>query len=323
MSQLETQPTSAEVTATAEVAPDLADEAVRSQWRLFLRRFLRHKPAVVALFVLLALYVLVTFAKQVSPYPISPELNAETLANSYKSPNAQNWFGTDENGRDVLTRVIHAGRVSLNVGIFVALISGVVGVAVGSLAGFFGGILDQFLMRLTDLFLLVPSIAILSMAQQGLQSKELPVVGRLSPTVLIIGILSILYWMQMARVVRGLMLSLKEKEFVEAARASGASSFRIITRHILPNIIGPIAVNVTLVVGLAILTESTVSFLGFGLKPPAVSWGTMLNNGVSFTGTPQAYLLYFPGLALLLTVLCVNFLGDGLRDAFDPQSGKK
>ncbi len=322
MTQLETQPASIETGATAEAAPDLADEAVRSQWRLFLRRFLRHRPAVLALLVLLGLYVAVLFAEQVSPYPINPELNAETLADSYKPPNAEHWFGTDENGRDVLTRVIHAGRVSLNVGLFVALISGVLGVAIGSIAGFFGGVLDQVLMRTTDLFLLVPSIAILSMSQQGLSTKELPVFGRISPTVLMILILSLLFWMQMARVVRGLILSLKEKEFVDAARASGASSFRIITRHILPNIIGPIAVNITLVVGLAIVAESTVSFLGFGLKPPAVSWGTMLNNGESTIGTPNAYLIYFPGLALLLTVLCVNFLGDGLRDAFDPQSGK-
>jgi peptide/nickel transport system permease protein len=322
MSQLETQPVSVELSASADTVSELADEAVRSQWRLFLRRFLRHRPAVVALVVLLSLYFAVLFAKQISPYPINPELNAETLANSYKPPNAQHWFGTDENGRDVLTRVIHAGRVSLNVGIFVALISGIVGIAIGSVAGYFGGVLDQILMRVTDLFLLIPSIAILSMAQQGLETKELPIFGRVSPTVLIIGVLSLLFWMQMARVVRGLMLSLKEKEFVEAARASGASSFRIITRHILPNIIGPIAVNVTLVVGLAIVAESTVSFLGFGLKPPSVSWGTMLNNGNNFTGTPNAYLLYFPGLALLVTVLCVNFLGDGLRDAFDPQSKK-
>jgi peptide/nickel transport system permease protein len=322
MSQLETQPASVEASPAMELAGDIPDDAVRSQWRLFLRRFLRHRVAVVALFVLLLLYVGVLFADQLSPYALNPRLSAETLANSYKPPSGAHWFGTDENGRDVLTRVIHAGRVSLNVGLFVALISGVVGVAIGSITGFFSGVLDQLLMRLTDLFLLVPSIAILSMAQLGLEGKDLPVVGRISPTVLIILVLSGLYWMQMARVVRGLILSLKEKEFVEAARASGASSFRIITRHILPNIIGPIAVNITLVVGLAIVTESTVSFLGFGLKPPAVSWGTMLSNGESSIGTPYAYLIYFPGLALLLTVLCVNFLGDGLRDAFDPQSGK-
>ena len=322
MTQLETQPASIEIGTSAQAAPDIADEAVRSQRRLFLRRFLRHRLAVTALVVLLGLYAGVLFANQVSPYPINPELNAETLADSYKPPNAKHWFGTDENGRDVLTRVIHAGRVSLNVGLFVALISGVLGVAIGSVAGFFGGFLDQVLMRTTDLFLLVPSVAIFAMAQQALSAKEVPGVGRISPTVVMILILSLLFWMQMARVVRGLMLSLKEKEFVDAARASGASSFRIVTRHILPNIIGPIAVNITLVVGLAIVAESTVSFLGFGLKPPAVSWGTMLNNGESTIGTPNAYLIYFPGLALLLTVLCVNFLGDGLRDAFDPQSGK-
>ena len=322
MSQLETQPTSAEAGAVAEAAGDIGDDAVRSQWRLFLRRFLRHRTAVVALLILLALYIGVLFAEQVSPYPINPELNAETLAESYQPPNAKHWFGTDENGRDVLTRVIHAGRVSLNVGLFVALISGALGILIGSAAGFFGGVLDQILMRVTDLFLLFPALITLSMAQEGLGSKELPVFGRVSPVILIIVLLSFLFWTQMARVVRGLILSLKEKEFVEAARASGASSFRIITRHILPNIVGPIAVNVTLVVGLAIVTESTVSFLGFGLKPPSVSWGTMLTGGNNFTGTPQAYLLYFPGLALLLTVLCVNFLGDGLRDGFDPQSGK-
>jgi peptide/nickel transport system permease protein len=120
--------------------------------------------------------------------------------------------------------------------------------------------------------------------------------------------------------VRGLFLSLKEKEYVDAAKASGATSGRIIVRHILPNIVGPIAVNTTLVVGQAIVLESTLSFLGFGIQPPAVSWGTMLQQSESAVGTPQAYLIYFPGLALLLTVLAVNFLGDGLRDAFDPQS---
>ena len=126
--------------------------------------------------------------------------------------------------------------------------------------------------------------------------------------------------MPIARVVRGLCLSIKEKEFVEAARASGASGARIITRHILPNIVGSIAVNATLAVGAAIILESTLSFLGFGLQPPDVSWGTMLSQSKNTVGTAQAYLIYFPGLALLVTVLCVNYLGDGLRDAFDPHS---
>jgi peptide/nickel transport system permease protein len=136
----------------------------------------------------------------------------------------------------------------------------------------------------------------------------------------IVVILSALFWMTVARVVRGVFLSLKEKEFVDAARASGASAQRIILRHMLPNTIGPIVVNTTLVVGFAILTESALSFLGFGVQPPTVSWGTMLAQSESSVGTTTAYLIYFPGLAILLTVLAVNFLGDGLRDAFDPAS---
>jgi peptide/nickel transport system permease protein len=174
-------------------------------------------------------------------------------------------------------------------------------------------------MRFTDLFLVVPALAVLMMAQKGLSQKA--VFGhRFSSTNLIIIILSFLFWQTIARVVRGVFLSLKEKEFVEAARASGASSLRIITRHMLPNTIGPIAVNTTLVVGLAILTESTLSFLGFGVTPPTVSWGNMLAQSEGAVGTSLAYLVYFPGLAILVTVLAVNFLGDGMRDAFDPQS---
>jgi len=297
----------------------MAPEA-RSQWSMFLRRLLRHKPAMIALFVLVAMYIIVMFSSSLAFFPNNPQLTGEVLAGAKQGPTAVHWFGTDENGRDVMTRIMHAGRVSLNVGLFVALISGLIGVTIGSMAGYFGGIVDQLLMRVTDLFLVVPAIAILAMAQQGLQGRRFPVVGVLSQQVLIVAVLSILFWQQMARVVRGLILSIKEKEFVEAAQASGAGSPRIIIRHILPNIIGPVAVNITLVVGAAIVSESTLSFLGFGLRPPAASWGVMLSNGQSYVGTPQAYLIYFPALALLFTVLAVNFLGDGLRDAFDPQA---
>jgi peptide/nickel transport system permease protein len=143
---------------------------------------------------------------------------------------------------------------------------------------------------------------------------------RVSSTTLIIGALSVLFWQYLARVVRGLFLSIKEKEFVEAAKASGASSARIMFRHILPNIVGPIVVNTTLVVASAILLESSLSYLGLGVKPPAVSLGAMLSDAEQWVGTKNSYLIYFPGLVLLVIVLCVNFLGDGLRDAFDPQS---
>jgi peptide/nickel transport system permease protein len=320
VTDLQSQPIGVAADGAAAGAPpvEMSREG-RSQWGMILRRFLRHKSAVLALFVLVALFLLVTFADQVSFFPNNPVLTSKVLDAKLQGPSAAHWLGTDPNGRDVLTRILHAGSVSLNVGLFVALISGGIGIAIGSVAGYFGGILDQILMRITDLFLVLPAIAVLAMAQ-GLQTKDLPVVGRPSAPTLMVIVLSLLFWQQMARVVRGLILSIKEKEFIEAARASGAGSARIIIRHILPNIVGPIAVNVTLVVGAAIVSESTLSFLGFGLKPPDVSWGVMLASGEDYVGTSTAYLVYFPALALLLTVLAVNFLGDGLRDAFDPQA---
>jgi peptide/nickel transport system permease protein len=297
------------------------EPVARSQWQLFRRRFFRHKLAVAAAAVLLILYLSAIFAPQLAPYELNPKLDAETLLDARKGPSADHWFGTDELGRDQFTRILYAGRVSLLIGLSVALVSTVIGVAIGSVAGYSGRWPDQLLMRTTDLFLVVPQLAVLMIAQKGLTGKE--IFGwKLGSQTLIILILSVLFWQYIARVVRGLFLSLKEKEFVEAARASGASTPRIIVRHMLPNMIGPIVVNTTLVVGIAILTESTLSFLGFGVQPPEVSWGDMLANARDSVGTDTAYLIYFPGLAILLTVLAVNFLGDGLRDAFDPQSSR-
>jgi peptide/nickel transport system permease protein len=269
----------------------------------------------VSLFILVVLYVLVSFPHLTAPYPLNPKKLGPTLG-----PSGKHWLGTDDLGRDQLTRVIYAAHISMTIGLLVAIFSTVIGTIVGSLAGYFGGWVDQVLMRITDLFLVVPAIAVIAMAQVGLTNKKLPIVGRVSSTALIIGTLSILFWQYLARVVRGLFLSIKEKEFVEAAKASGASSTRIMFRHILPNIVGPIVVNTTLVVAAAILLESSLSYLGLGVRPPAVSLGSMLSDAEQWVGTKNSYLIYFPGLVLLLIVLCVNFLGDGLRDAFDPQS---
>ena len=307
-------------TAEGSVGFRIHEETLaRSQWQLVRRRFLRHRIAVLALLVLLGLYGSALFAKQLAPYELSPQLNAETLAEARQGPSGKHWFGTDELGRDQLTRVLYAGRISLMVGLTVALASTALGTTIGAFAGYYGGWIDQLLMRLTDLFLVVPQLAVLMIAQKGLLGREL--LGlRMTSTTLIILILSFLFWQYVARVVRGLFLSIKEKEYVEAARASGASSVRIIFRHIIPNCVGPIAVNATLAVGTAILIESVLSFLGFGIQPPAVSWGNMVAQSKGAVGTPQAYLIYFPGLAILVTVLAINFLGDGLRDAFDPQS---
>ncbi|HEX3566830.1 MAG TPA: ABC transporter permease [Acidimicrobiales bacterium] len=307
----------ADEVTVAPLTQTAMEPPARSQWQLFYRRFRRHRLAVISLVVLVLLYLFVSFPHVTAPYPLNPR----TLSRP-RGPYAKHLFGTDDLGRDQTTRMIYAAHLSMTIGLLVAVFSTIIGTTVGALAGFFGGWVDQLLMRITDLFLVVPALAVIAVAQAGLDNKALPLVGKVSSSTLIIGTLSILFWMYIARVVRGLFLSLKEKEFIEAARASGASSWRIMFRHILPNTIGPIVVNTTLIVAQAILLESTLSFLGLGIKPPAVSLGSMLSDAEQWVGTHNAYLIYFPGLVLLLIVLCINFLGDGLRDAFDPQSSR-
>lgn len=282
-----------------------AEPVARSQWQLFRRRFLRHRLAVFGLVVLVLLYVACFSASLWVPH----DPTDQDILKGVTKPSRENWFGTDQLGRDYFSRVIYAGKISLKIGLAVALISTIVGTVTGALAGFYGKWIDQLLMRLTDLFLIVPGIAVLAIALKKFGGTD----------TVIIFVLAGLGWMAVARVVRGQVLSVKEKEFVEAARAAGGSNARIITRHLLPNCIGPIMVNATLAIAAAIVAESTLSFLGFGVQPPATSWGNMLADAKS-NYQNDTHLLYFPGLFILLTVLCVNFVGDGLRDAFDPQS---
>jgi peptide/nickel transport system permease protein len=194
----------------------------------------------------------------------------------------------------------------------VALSAGVIGAVVGAVAGYYGGWVDNILMRVTDLFLAIPFLVVLLIGSKFLD-KFLPG-GSVFHTVVI---LTLFFWMPDARIVRGVYLSMKEKEYVEAARASGASDGRIMFYHMLPNAMGPITVNATLLVAAAILTESALSFLGYGVQPPTPTWGQLLNNSRQFV-TTSPYLIWFPGLFILITVLAVNFLGDGLRDAIDP-----
>jgi peptide/nickel transport system permease protein len=279
-----------------------------SQWKLFRRRFFRHRGAVIALVLL----VLLTFAcfsvGWLSPFdPTKQDLLSEPVG-----PNGTHWLGTDELGRDQLARILSAGQLSLKIAFSIAILSVFVGTTIGAVAGFFGRWADQGLMRFTDLFLILPELAILAVALERFGHTDAA----------IILVLTLLFWMSIARVVRGQVLALREKEFVEAARAAGASPLRIVVRHILPNIIGPVMVNTTLAVTAAIIAESTLSFLGFGVQPPQSSWGKMLSDAEGYVGTSKSYLIYGPGIAILLTVLCVNFIGDGLRDAFDPQSEK-
>lgn len=270
-----------------------------------LGRFVRHRIALVGAVVLLALTFACFAAPWIAPFP----QGQQDLLLGPTSPSGTHWFGTDELGRDYFSEILFAGRVSLAIGIVVALLSTALGTVLGAVSGFSRGWVGEVIMRLTDLFLIVPAIAILALALEAL--------GRSPVTVVLV--LAGIGWTFIARVVRAQVLSLREKEFVDAARVLGASPPRILARHVLPNLAGVIAVNVSLATASAIIVESTLSFLGFGIQPPQTSWGNMLSVASGFVGTDQAYLLYFPGAFILVTVLCINFIGDGVRDAFDPQ----
>jgi peptide/nickel transport system permease protein len=234
-------------------------------------------------------------------------------------PSTAHWFGTDELSRDTFSRVLHGGQISLKVALGVAILSTVIGVVIGALAGFYRGWLDGLLMRFTDLWIALPALPFLAVAV-SIGTIDLGPFGSLDlggPLGITL-LLSLLLWGSIARVVRGATLALREREFVDAARAIGASNTRIITRHVIPNCLGPIIVNATLVVAEAILVETTLSFLGFGIQPPTPSWGNLLSDSIG-TVDDWWWLTVFPGLAIFLTVLAVNFVGDGLRDAFDPR----
>jgi peptide/nickel transport system permease protein len=225
-------------------------------------------------------------------------------------------MGTDALGRDYLTRVLYGGRVSLSVGIMVVMITLTIGVTVGALAGYFRGWLDTVLMRITDAALTMPAFLVLILLSTILREIELPFFQRnnVFSIALVIGLLS---WMTFARLTRAAILTLREMDYVTASRSLGASSFQVITSHILPNMIGLLIVEATLELGYAIIEESGLSFLGFGIQPPTPSWGNLLSNA-SEHFLKHPWLAIYPGLMIFLTIISVNYIGDGLRDAFDP-----
>jgi peptide/nickel transport system permease protein len=279
---------------------------VRSQWSYARMRFFRHRLAVAGLIGLIVIFGAGIFANYVAPYSFS-EIDLNNILHSPTTID-HHYFGTDGIGSDEFSRVIWGIRTSLEVGVFVAAVSSLVGLVIGAIAGYFGGLIDNLLMRITDLVLTLPALAILlafSALIGGGNQWNLSI------------ILAGFFWTGIARVVRGVFLSLREKEYVEAAKASGAGDARIMFRHILPNTLGPVIVNGTLAVGTAILTEAALSFLGFGIQPPTPSLGALVANGQNYP--TQWWLTIFPGLLIVLIVLCVNFVGDGLRDALDPQ----
>ena len=267
------------------------------------RRLRKHRLAVASSVVVLAVIALCMAAPLIAPYPF----DAIDLGSIRQAPSWQHWMGTDDLGRDLFTRILYGGRISILIGIFSAIIGTGLGSLVGAVAGFYGGRVDNLLMRLTDVVYSIPTLPLLIV----LSSYSQAVVSSMA---LIIGLLS---WMATARVVRGEVLALKETTFVEAARSLGATNVRLIARHILPNAVGPIVVGATLAVGNAIILESSLSFLGLGVQPPTPTWGNMLMDAQSTMAT-KPWLTVFPGLAILLVVLSVNFIGDGLQDALDP-----
>ena len=278
--------------------------ATMTQRQLAWRRFKRHKLAVICTIALIVIALLAIFAPLLTRYTFEEQ----DLTSTLQGPSWSHLFGTDTLGRDQFTRVMYGGRVSLSVGLAVAFSATVIGTVVGAVAGYYGGKADNILMRVTDLFLSIPFLVVLIMGSLLLGGTILDIVI----------VLSLFFWMPDARIVRGIFLSLKEKEFVEAARASGANDRRIIFNEVLPNAMGPIIVSTTLTVAAAILTESVLSFLGFGIQPPTPTWGNLLDAAKNLA-VSAPWLIIFPGVAILITVLCVNFLGDGLRDALDPQ----
>jgi len=276
------------------------------------RRFRKHKPAMFSAAILALIVIGCLFAPLIlgyDPYNAPVELRRQP-------PSLAHLFGTDELGRDLMMRIWVGGRVSLIIGVAAMSISITIGTFVGAIAGFYGGTVDTLLMRFNDLMLSIPNLFVLLLVAQLLRTMNLPEIsGGPLPIIVIIGALS---WMGVARLVRGQFLSLKAKEFVDAARVAGAQNNRIMWRHILPNAASPIIVSATLRVGNAIITESTLSFLGFGIQPPMPTWGNMLKNAQSQM-TLAPWVAIFPGLFIFVTVVAINYLGDGLRDALDPR----
>jgi len=275
----------------------------RSQKQLFWRQFRKHKLALIAAVVLLVLIAMVMLAPWIAPY----EFDAIDPLHGRQPPSPQHWLGTDDLGRDLYTRLLFGGRISMAIGIFSALVGTGVGTLMGSIAGYYGKTLDNVIMRATDVAFSIPSLPLLIILSAYAKSA-VPIM------ILIIGLLS---WMSTARIVRATVLSVRERDFTMAARAIGVRDTRIILRHILPNALAPIIVGATLGVGGAIIAESSLSFLGLGVQIPTPSWGNMLQDAQT-TMSSKPWLTIFPGMAILITVLGINFLGDGLRDALDP-----
>ncbi len=270
------------------------------------QRLARNKMAMLGLAILVVLVLCAVFADVIADY--ETKVVAQNIANRLKGPSAEHWFGTDEFGRDIFARIIHGSRVSLVVGLISVSVSLILGGILGAFAGFYGGRIDNVIMRVMDIFLAVPSILLAMTIVAALGSSLVNVM-------LAIGVSGIPTY---ARIVRAAVMSVKDQEFVEASRAIGATNVTTIFREIIPNCLAPIIVQATLSVAGAILSTASLSFIGLGVQPPDPEWGAMLSGGRNFL-RDAVHLTLFPGLAIVSTILALNLLGDGLRDALDPR----
>lgn len=287
-----------------EMTPALVQKR-RSQGRIIFDRFIRNRAAIVGAVFLLVLVAFCFLGPTITGHNQPDALHT---ADALQAPSLKYPFGTDDVGRDQFARAMSGGQISLFVGLSSMVVAIILGIGVGSFAGFYGGIVDNILMRLTDIVLSVPLYLLLFVLSASFSDG--------SPRSVIF-LIAIFGWTSAARLVRGEFLAMKEREYVLAARTIGAGNLRLMFRHILPNCAGPIIVNATLLIGANIILESVLSYFGFGLRPPTASWGNMVSDGQNLFDTAP-YLVFTPGLLIFFTVLSCNLVGDGLRDALDP-----
>ncbi|MFP4381902.1 MAG: ABC transporter permease [Candidatus Sumerlaeia bacterium] len=289
-----------------------------SLWRDAFQRLTRNRLAMSGAILLGILVVLAILTPLIAPY----EYDAQDRSLGASPPSAEHWMGTDILGRDLLTRILYGGRISLMVGFTATGVSLIIGVLYGSIAGFLGGKADSLLMRLVDILYSLPFPVVVIILMVYIPTNQPLWGGIVIPRyVLLFLAIGMVEWLTMARIVRGQVLSIKEREFIEAARAIGMRKRRILLRHLIPNALGPIIVYATLTIPQIMLLEAFLSFLGLGVQAPMSSWGLLISAGVE-SMEEYPWLLIFPSLALSMTLFSLNFLGDGLRDALDPRSSR-
>jgi peptide/nickel transport system permease protein len=292
--------------AAAERGAGPVERAGDSQWAIAARHFRRNGLAMAGLVVVVLLYLVALLAPLIAPH--DPIAQGDIVRDSYLAPHGTHWLGTDQFARDMLSRIIYGARISLSIGFVAVAIAIVLGSLLGAVAGYLGGRLDAFIMRFTDMVMAFPRLVLLIM-----------IIALFDPSIgLIIAVLGLTQWPGTARLVRGEVLSLREQEYIQAARALGFGRTRIILRHLIPNVLAPVIVAATLGIGNTIVLEAGLSFLGMGVQPPTPSWGTLVADGrQNLIGA--WWVATFPGLAIVVTVLAFNLVGDGLRDALDPR----